>query len=293
MLVGGDSTTTAHADPSRQRVGATAFGVAAFRAMESQSRDRPTGPLIRDAAAEAIFSLVGGTAPLRWRLMVWASKIPLLKLIIPLLSRRASRLRTMVALRTRHIDAAIDTARRATATPLQLVIVGSGLDTRCLRLKLRDTDGIFELDFEGMHEEKWRQLALSASLAKPPLVASIGVDLSVPGAWRDASEKLTSEGFLRSRPSVWVLEGLTSYLTPTELKSTLQSIADLSAPESRLIATFLSATRPPGCIGEACKLGMHKFTTDDPSPRWPSSAPRRASPLASLRRSAPRRLVSA
>ncbi len=63
-----------------------------------------------------------------------------------------------------------------------------------------------------------------------------------------------------------MLEGLTSYLTPTELKSTLQSIADLSAPESRLIATFLSATRPPGCIGEACKLGMHKFTTDDPIP---------------------------
>ena len=63
MLVGGDSTTTAHADPSRQRVGATAFGVAAFRAMESQSRDRPTGPLIRDAAAEAIFALVSGTAP--------------------------------------------------------------------------------------------------------------------------------------------------------------------------------------------------------------------------------------
>ncbi len=51
MLVGGDSTTTAHADPSRQRVGATAFGVAAFRAMESQSNDRPTGPLIHDAAA--------------------------------------------------------------------------------------------------------------------------------------------------------------------------------------------------------------------------------------------------
>ena len=65
MLVGGDSTTTAHADPSRQRVGATAFGVAAFRAMESQSNDRPTGPLIHDAAAEAIFALVSGTAPLR------------------------------------------------------------------------------------------------------------------------------------------------------------------------------------------------------------------------------------
>ena len=272
MLVGGDSTTTAHADPSRQRVGATAFGVAAFRAMESQSNDRPTGPLIHDAAAEAIFALVSGTAPLRWRLMVWASKVPLLKLTIPLLSRRAGRLRTMVALRTRHIDAAIDTARRATATPLQLVIVGSGLDTRCLRLKLRDAHDavgfsrIFELDFEGMHEEKRRQLALSASLATPPHVASIGVDLSVPGAWQEVSEKLTSEGFLRSRPSVWVLEGLTSYLTPTELKSTLQSIADLSAPESRLIATFLSATRPPGCIGEACKLGMHKFTTDDPIP---------------------------
>ena len=60
MLVGGDSTTTAHADPSRQRVGATAFGVAAFRAMESQSNDRPTGPLIRDIAAEAIFSLFSG-----------------------------------------------------------------------------------------------------------------------------------------------------------------------------------------------------------------------------------------
>ena len=131
MLVGGDSIDL---DPSRQRSGATAFGVAAFRAMESQSRDRPT-PLIRDAAAEAIFALVI-RPPLRWRLMVSVAKIPLLALIIPLSSRRASR-SADGALRTRHIDAAIDTPRRATAGPLQLVIVGSGLDTRCLRL-LRD-----------------------------------------------------------------------------------------------------------------------------------------------------------
>ena len=154
------------------------------------------------------------------------------------------------------------------ATPLQLVIVGSGLDTRCLRLKLRDAHDavgfsrIFELDFEGMHEEKGGSLPVG----EPRNAAACREHRSRPIGSRRAAgwAKLTSEGSsVRRRCGA---RGVDELPHPDRAEVHPPVNRRPVRPESRLIATFLSATRPPGCIGEACKLGMHKFTTDDPIP---------------------------
>ena len=263
MLAGGAASTSGHADASRRQVGGTAYGVAAFRAIESLSRDRRGGPLITDKAAEALFALLRGTAPPRWRFMVYFfgwRRWPPFRWLLPV--SRAEKLRSLVVLRTRHLDGEIAAATSATTSSPQLVIVGSGLDTRCTRMAALERGRIFELDFEGMHAQKWLQLAESAHLPRPPHVLSVGCDLSLgPPTWRSM---LTRAGFDASRPSVWLLEGLTSYLTAAELSLLLEAITELAAPESRLVATFVSATRPRGSIGEACALPMHRFFTDEP-----------------------------
>ena len=263
MLAGGTSTTSGHADASRRQVGGTAYGVAAFRAIESLSRDRRSGPFITDKAAEALFALLRGTAPPRWRLMVYFFRWlrwPPFRWLFPI--SRAEKLRSLIALRTRHIDGEIAAVTSSTTSGLQLVIVGSGLDTRSTRMPILESGRIYELDFEDMHVQKWLQLAESADFPRPPHVLSVGCDLSLgPPKWRSM---LTRAGFDASRASVWLLEGLTSYLTATELSLLLEAITELAAPESRLVATFVSATRPRGSIGEACAMPMHRFFTDEP-----------------------------
>ena len=61
----------------------------------------------------------------------------------------------------------------------------------------------------------------------------VGVDLSLP-EW---PEKLVAAGFNASRPSIWLLEGLTGYLTEGELGCVCRAGSD----------TGSSFHRPPPC----------------------------------------------
>lgn len=280
MLDGGAATTSAHADVSRRAVGGTAYAVAAFRAIESRS-SRPCGPLLQSLSDEALFSLLSGAAPLRWRLLVAASEwwLPwvqrIVHWVIPGRVRLISRLvalRSLVALRTAYIDREVNAAASEVSDP-QLVVVGAGLDTRCVRLDALRAGIVFELDFAAMHDAKWSQLHASnwrtradagarAGRGPPSHVRSVGCDLSQGAStWRTG---LLAAGFDESRPSIWLLEGLTSYLLPPELSALIESIAQLAAPGSHLVATFIAQSRPEGSVGDLCSMPMHRFWTDAP-----------------------------
>ena len=64
----------------------------------------------------------------------------------------------------------------------------------------------------------------------------VGVDISLEG-WQGA---LIAKGVDSKKPPVWLLEGLTVYLTETELLALLGVISHLSAASSRLAATWLA-----------------------------------------------------
>lgn len=244
-------TTSSHSDASRQQVGATAYAVAAFRAAESAA----PSPLVTDAVAKAVFAL-RGPAPLLWRIttaaLSWRS---VLRRIFCF--RRWTKfdvLIDMMACRTRHLDEQLTAA----GAPLQAVIIGAGLDARSIRLHQHGRYW-FEVDFAAMHNAKW-ELFASAGFAQPENLECVSADLTERGAWQRAL--LAARGFDRSVPTLWLLEGLTSYLEQDELHHLLEQITDLSAAGSVVLATFIAATRPEGSA--ASPLAMHKFFTDAP-----------------------------
>lgn len=255
LHTGGASTTAAHADAGRAKVGSTAFAIAALRAVES----RRLHPLFKCTASESLFSLHGG-APLATRMLVLL--FPLRRQLACLMP--ATIAADMVALRTWHLDREIAAAlERSAGLPPQLVIVGAGLDFRCVRLAGSLGGGkVFELDFQGMLDEKWALLG-AAGVPPPPHLVSVGCDLSLgPAGWVD---ELRRRGFDDRRPSVWLLEGLVPYLKPPELEALLRAISELSAPQSSLLATFISPTRPAGSVGASVSVSMNKYTTESPA----------------------------
>src|SRR5262249_52315362 len=52
------------------------------------------------------------------------------------------------------------------------------------------------------------------------------------------SERLASSGHRADVPTVWIWEGVVTYLTDAALRQTLASLAELSAPDSRLIVQY-------------------------------------------------------
>ena len=252
VLLRDNGTTSSHADASRQPVGSTAFAVAALRAAESSD----AAPLVSDAVAKAVFSL-SGPAPLLWRLataaLAWRA------LIKKLLCRRSFTKYDvhvdMIACRTAHLDALLT----AFSAPRQIVIIGAGLDARSIRLVDQPTRRWFEVDFAAMHRAKWSLFA-AAGFARPQSLECVAADLTEPGAWRRSL--LESRAFDPTAATLWLLEGLTSYLEVQELVQLFDQINATSAAGSVILATFIAATRPERTAASALK--MHKFFTDTP-----------------------------
>ncbi|GAA3939244.1 SAM-dependent methyltransferase [Actinoplanes auranticolor] len=197
----------------------TAVLVAAQRAAESLS----AAPAFRDPLAEAVLVHLGlahpGQAP-RF------SEMP---------SEMAGLTRLMgdlVTVRTLHHD------RLLTDVPVeQIVLLGAGLDGRAYRLPWAGRR-VFELDRPAILALK-EDVARAAGLERTAERTPVAIDLA-----DDWPAALTAAGFDPSRPTGWLAEGLTIYLSRAELDLMLSRIGELSAPGSHLgieVATSLRA----------------------------------------------------
>lgn len=142
-----------------------------------------------------------------------------------------------VALRTLAID---DAAREAVrAGTKQLVLLGAGLDNRAGRLP--GFDRAFEIDHPDMQRYKRDRLAAAEVVDQRVLVP-----VNFEHDRLDTS--LERAGFSREAPTFWIWEGVTPYLTPPAIESTLTQVGSLSAPGSRLCVTYM---RPAADVGHA------------------------------------------
>ena len=222
------SDNVSHQDKTRSKVGITAHLVASGRAAENAKEDG----LFKDPYAH----LLGVT--------------PEMEASLPVVDSYRAEGRTAendrasydaCAVRTRKIDD--EFARFLKETPkAQIVALGAGLDTRAFRLNIIPRPGVttsstsyFELDFPEIFDFKLPVLAQAGAVATFDY-HSVAADLSLPG-W---IEKLTAAGFDASVPTFWLLEGFTGYLTETEFHSLFDTLTELSAPCSRVVATFLT-----------------------------------------------------
>jgi len=160
-------------------------------------------------------------------------------------------------------------------SPRQLVILGAGYDMRALRLDLADLEAVFEVDHPLTGARKrllvdgLDQLYRDINETPPqrPQIEYVSVDFQKD----KLDERLVERSFDRSVPTAWVWEGVSMYLSESQVKNTLAAIRDLSAPGSTLtmdlafdpgrgslrLAIMALVRRIVGFLGEPWELELH------------------------------------
>jgi methyltransferase (TIGR00027 family) len=203
-----------------ESVGATALGVAAGRAAETDSDN----PLIRDPFARMFLDVVGDSIP---NLYARTEELPPeLVELDPRIGERMEAMRSYIGSRTLFFDefflaAANDGIR-------QSVILAAGLDARAWRLDWPAGSVVYELDQPKVLDFK---VATLESHGVTSRTAYVGVPVDLRHDWPAA---LRAAGFDPTLPTAWSAEGLLPYLTAEAQDVLFERIARLSAPGSRV-----------------------------------------------------------
>jgi len=208
-----------------QSVGATALGVAAARAAETESEN----PLINDPFARLFVDAAGDGM---WS--IYADP-KLLAKAIELEPDMQMRLRLMIdfmATRTAFFDEFFLNA--ANSGVRQVVILAAGLDARTWRLPWPDGTVVYELDQPKVLEFKSNTLREHGAHPTAQLV-NVPIDLR-----QDWPKALQEAGFDASAPCVWSAEGLVRYLPAQAQDLLFERIHSLSVAGSWVAANVPS-----------------------------------------------------
>jgi methyltransferase (TIGR00027 family) len=229
-------------------VGLTSRWVAAARARESERADR----LFDDPLAAALAGPEG---------FAWLDRME--PVTLPGVPGPALGPALYVAVRTRFFDDFLLDASWSIGIQ-QVVLVAAGMDARAFRLNWSPGTRLYELD---------RPKVLSAKDAvedHPGIQPScerhtVGVDFEQP--WAQA---LRDAGYEAQEPSVWLIEGLLFYLSPTTVHSLLEDISSLACEGSHLgmdlvNRELLTSAVMWSLLGTFAWRGVvGRFGTDDP-----------------------------
>jgi methyltransferase (TIGR00027 family) len=200
--------------------------------------------MLPDDARAAVESLIGGERPRSMR-----------EALLRIVGRGAERL---MGPRTAEIDEGL----RAASPGSQLVILGAGLDARAYRMRNLADSVAFEVDHPASQAFKLRQVE---ALHLMPVVRELR-HVPVDFTRERTSEALARAGHDASAPTAWVFEGVISYLSPAEVESALDAIAERSAPGSRLLATYNASSLPRRAVSaltrNAAEPQRASFTPD-------------------------------
>lgn len=202
-----------------ESVGATALGVAAARAAETESGD----PLISDPFARIFLDTVGDGV---WN---WYSAPELPAEVVeaePELPLRQQGLVNYFASRTKFFDTFFLDATSAGIR--QVVILAAGLDSRAWRLPWPDGTTVYELDQPRVLDFKSSTLAQHGA---QPTSNRVGVPVDLRQDWPTA---LQQAGFDASVPSAWSVEGLLMYLPAAAQDLLFARVQELTAVGSRI-----------------------------------------------------------
>jgi len=202
-----------------ESVGATALGVAAARAAETESEN----PLISDPFAR-LFLDAAGDGMWNW---FAAPDLPAdIAEAEPDLRPRMQGMVDYMAARTSFFDQFfLDAARSGVR---QVVILAAGLDSRAWRLPWPDGITVYELDQPRVLEFKASTLRESGAQPACKLV-HVPVDLR-----HDWPAALQEAGFDASAPSAWSAEGLLPFLPAAAQELLFERVHALSAGGSRI-----------------------------------------------------------
>jgi len=138
-----------------------------------------------------------------------------------------------VVARTLYFDKVIE---RVIGEVEQFVVMGAGYDTRAYGDFLREGATFFELDQTIVQQHKRKTLRDSGISSEH--VRFVSVDFSK----EDAFDKLTEAGFDRSKKTLFLWEGVTLYLSESEVRKTIQDVRT-HAPAGSTLVTDIYADR--------------------------------------------------
>ncbi len=202
-----------------ESVGATALGVAAARAAETESEN----PLISDPFARVFLDVVGDGV---WN---WFGMPQLPAEVLEAEPQLPAQVQSMVgymASRTAFFDTFFLDAARAGIS--QVVIVAAGLDARAWRSPWPDGTTVYELDQRTVLDFK---LSTLTERGVEPTCHRVPVAVDLRDDWPAV---LQHNGFDSTAPSAWSVEGLLPYLPATAHELLFERIQALTAPGSRI-----------------------------------------------------------
>ena len=167
--------------------------------------------LLRDAERDLVRRVRDGTPPAGWRARIEYEIVRgSAEILVP---------------RTIAIDDAVREGPRA-----QVVILGAGLDGRAWRMTELYESDTYEVDQPVSQRDK-RERAVALGDRQPHFVpVEFGRD--------DLAATLEAAGHRADLPTTWVWEGVVPYLTPDEVRNTLDEVAARSGSGSRLIVNY-------------------------------------------------------
>lgn len=155
---------------------------------------------------------------------------------------------TYVPLRHRFLDDALLAALDQGAE--QVVVLGAGYDTRAWRFARELGDrSLFEVDLPAISRAKQEIVERHASELPETRRVRVEIDFETQ-ALEDA---LPAAGFEPSRPTCFVWEGVSMYLTRSAVKATLDAVWTLGGPGTRLGFDMWHLVDDPGPGGLASR----------------------------------------
>jgi methyltransferase (TIGR00027 family) len=133
--------------------------------------------------------------------------------------------------RTKLID---DLIYEASPSIGQLVILGAGYDTRAHRLDCLSRCAVFEIDHPSTQARK-RAILARAKVPGPGAPRFVAVDFEND----DLAAALLTSGFQSARPSMFLWEGVTQYLSSDAVDKTLSAIHQAARRDDTLVFTYV------------------------------------------------------
>jgi methyltransferase (TIGR00027 family) len=193
-------------------VGLTSQWVAAARARESERADR----LFDDPLAAALAGPEG---------FAWLDRLE--PVTLPGIPGPGLGPGLYVAARTRFFDDFLVGASQSIGTR-QVVLAAAGMDARAFRLDWPLGTRLYELDRPEVLSAKD---AVVDHLGIHPSCERHTVEVDLEQPWAQA---LRDAGYEVQEPSVWLIEGLLFYLSPTTVRTLLEDVSSLASEDGRL-----------------------------------------------------------
>jgi methyltransferase (TIGR00027 family) len=138
-----------------------------------------------------------------------------------------------VIARTKYFDAVFIEALEQEFD--QILIFGAGYDSRALRFsELNKGTSIFELDAPVTQQEKLKAYQ-SKKLVVPKNLIFIPIDFNK----EKLEDKIRQTGFIEGKKSLFILEGVTMYLSKDAVESTFRFISDVSGTGSMVVFDYI------------------------------------------------------